>query len=149
MDSAMSSQQAIHLAAAGTHAGSQRWHLGSVHTTESTSSLRIKNQDGANDKDGQCFPAWHLLASPTSSTAAPLLRLLQPTGLPPRCSLNNKTVLPLRLGSLLPPTWDTVLLPPPLTVSHSIQAPAFPGSLISDSSLHCPPPITPTVNTPY
>ena len=149
MDSAMSSQQAILLAAAGTHAGSHRGHPGSVRTTASTSSLGIKNQDGANNKDGQCFQAWHLLASPTSSTAAPLLRLLQPTGLPPRCSLHNKTVLPLSLGSLLPPTWDIMLLPPPLTVSHSIQAPPFPGSLTNDSSLHCPPPVTPTVNVPY
>ena len=63
-----------------------------------------------------CFPAWHLLASPTSSTAAPLLRPLQPTGLPPRGSLKNpQTVLPLSLGS--PPAY-CLGHPAPPTASH-------------------------------
>lgn len=61
----------------------------------------IKNQEDANDKDGQCFPAWHLLSSPASSATAPLLRLLQPNW-SPRCSLNNpQTLLLLGLASKL------------------------------------------------
>lgn len=38
--------------------------------------LGIKNQDDANDKEGQHFPAWHLLISAASSATVPPLRLL-------------------------------------------------------------------------
>lgn len=43
--------------------------LGSAWARVSTSTLGIKSQEDTNDKNGQCFPAWHLLTTHDSSAS--------------------------------------------------------------------------------
>ena len=102
-----------------------------------------------------CFPAWHPLASPTSSTAAPLLRPLWPTGLPPRSSLKNpqtnkqkknqQTILTLSLGS---PPASCLGHPAPSTASHCFSfspSPTFSRKSYGWLQPALPSPVTPVL----